>query len=563
MSRIVPDKCHGFIDMANSSTTPLAGGAVFTGGAVSTLDYGIIYISIHTDQPSATDGLIIEQSSDGVNFDQNDVFTIIGITGRTFSINPHALYYRIRYINGAVAQTFFRLQSILKVIGKSSTHRIQDQISLDDDAELNKSVITGENPQGNFVNFRATRHGNFRVSIEEYGDTTAIDAFDRLRVSFPFTLFDSKQLHDKQPLFFDESIGGSATSTHVPTNAAVSMTVTASASDFVIRQTKQRFNYQPGKGQMALFTFRATQQTGVTKRIGLFDGTGANYLTPRNGIYLEITGTAISFNVAKNGSTTETVTQNNWNVDKLDGTGSSGITLNLNAPQIFICDFEWLGVGRIRCGFIIQGIIRYCHYFFHANNTLFSAVYMSTPNLPIRYGIQGSASGGGSLDHICSTVMSEGGQEQTGILRSVNTNNVHIDANTADQPYAVIGLRLKAAYYDIVVYPEYISMISETNDDFRWSLLLNPTISGTFTYNDITNSACQYALGATANTITALGLIIDSGYAKQGASLDRRINTSLRIGSTIAGVMDTLVISVTPLSSNADYQASLTFRELL
>ena len=192
---------------------------------------------------------------------------------------------------------------------------------------------------------------------------------------------------------------------------------------------------------------------------------------------------------------------------------------------------------------------------------------MSTPNLPLRYSIQTDGTAGGSFDHICSTVMSEGGVEETGVLRSVNTGVTHIDADVADTTYAVVGIKLKSDYIDVTVLPEFFSMISETADDFRWTLHLNPTISGTFTYSDIESSAIQGAVGATANVITDDGLVIDSGFASTsfnaGGGADRKFVTALRMGSTIDGTIDEIVLSVTPLTAGADIQGSLTFRELL
>lgn len=563
MSKIVPGHIHGEIDALNSTTATLAGGATFTGEWVDITDYGIVYVNTYSDVASATDGLVVQQSSDGTNADHDDVFSIGAGSAKNFAINPHAKYYRVVYTNGGSAQSTFRLQSKLNTTGLASSHRIQDSIDTDDDARLVKAVLTGEDPTGTFVNFQATRRGNFKVSIDEYGDTTAIDAFARLRISQPYTIYDSKQLHDKQPLFWDEITAGSATSVHNSTNAATVMTVTASASDYVIRQTKQRFNYQPGKSQLIVFTFHAPQQTGVTMQIGAFDGTGGTYQTPYNGIFLEITDSSVSWNIAKNGSTTETVTQANWNYDPFDGTGPSGLTLDLDAVLIGFFDIEWLGVGRVRAGFYVGGLPRYAHFFTHSNDSSFTSVYMSTPNLPLRYYIESDGTGGGTLDHICSTVISEGGIEQTGILRSVNTGTTHIDANTADQEYAVIGIRLQSTYYDITVLPEYFSMISETNDDFKWLISLNPTIAGTFTYNTLANSSIEYALGTTANTVTTPGLLIDSGFSKSSAAIDRRIITALTLGSTISGTQDVILLSVVPLSANADYQASFTFRELL
>lgn len=557
----------GSVLTGTSTSTPLAIGGVFTGQAQSILNAGAVFVSVYSDVESAVNGLSIQQSIDGANWDHSDEYTVPAGNGKNYAINPHAQYLRIIYTNGSQKQTEFRLQVIAKANSIDSSHRIQDPIVDEDDARLVKSIMTGKNIEDDFVNFGATLRGNFKVAIQEYGDTPSVDAFGKLRISNPFTIFDSKQLHDKQPLFWDESTGGAGSTTHNPVNACTEMNVTASASDFIIRQTKQRFNYQPGKSQLILMTFYSPQTEGATIRIGCFTGTGANYLTPENGIFFECNAN-LSWNICKNGSTTENITQDNWNVDKLDGTGTSKKTLDLEAPQILIIDYEWLGVGRVRVGFVIDGLIYYCHNFNHSNDANFNSVYMSTPNLPLRYSIQTDGTNAAELDHICSTVISEGGLEETGLLRSIDTGSTHLDADAANTIYAAIGIRLKAAYKDVTVYPEYFSMISETNDGFRWSVLLNPTLSTPLSYVDVTNSAVQRGLGATANTITDEGFVIDSGYVPEGpvqsgSESGRRIVTALRLGSTIAGVQDRLVLAVMPLTAGADIQASLTIRELL
>ena len=709
------------ISPPNSSDVPIAGGGTFVGEWIDTTGIGIVYISAYSDVASATDGLVIEQSTDGINAHFDDVFTVPAGIGKNFSINPHARFLRVRYINGLIAQTTFALQTKLNLNGLASSHRVRDDITTEEDCRLVKSVLSikanaedqyknielanpmpvntgqlyqsdinlehsdmgtfsgtpidlvddrwsvisdttannpkvirieferalqtaiigittesgsfsntvikygltttpdftlidesadstsktllvapsvpitltriilefhtantvtlthldmgkdegviaqiqGIDPDGELLTVGTSRIGNLNVGIQEYGDTSAVDAFARLRISEPFTIFDSKQLYDKQPVFWDEIVGGSATSVHSTVNAATIMTVTASAGDYVIRQTRQRFNYQPGKSSFIAFTMHCEQQTGVTKRIGAFDGTGVTYETPYNGIFFEVTGTSISWNIAKNGSTTETATQANWNYDPMDGTGPSGLTLDLDGVIIGFFDYEWLGVGRVRCGFFIAGIPRYVHFFTHSNNPAFISVYTSTPNLPLRYYISSDGTGAGTLDHICSTVMSEGGIEQTGIARSIDTGNVHLDANTADQAYVLLAIRLKTTHLDLTVLPQSLTMISETNDDFKFFLSINPTYAGALTYTDIPNSGCQRAAGATTNTISDEGIRLYSGYAKSSGSLGQNIVSSLRMGSTIAGVRDELVLGVVPLSSNADIHGSLIFRELL
>ena len=418
-------------------------------------------------------------------------------------------------------------------------------------------------PDGTITDIWATNNDNLRVSVQEYWDTPSIDAFARLRVSENFTIFDSKQLHDKQPLFWDEELWWSATSVHNSANAATVMSVTADASDYVIRQTKQRFNYQPWKSQLIFLTFYCPQTIGTIKRIWIFDGTWTNNLTANNGIFLE-TNWTISWNIAKNWTTTETVTQDNWNLDKLDWTGRSWITYNPNSVQILVIDYEWLWVGRVRVGFVIDWLIYYVHYFNHANDSSFTSVYMSSPNLPVRYDITTDWTVGCALSHICGTVISEGWIEKTWVLRATDTDISPLTWLLQNVDYAVVWIRLKSTYKDISVIPESMSMMCSTNDRFKWEVVINPTINWTFTYADKTNSAIQEAIGTSSNTISDKGIVIASGYAStQSREVDQALNTALRIGSTISWVQDTLVLLVTPLSSNATIYWGLNYRELL
>ena len=565
------------VDAENSTKTPLVADEEFIGEWRETLDYAEIGITTYSDVASAVDGLCLEFSSDGITVHGcGDNYTLIAGAEKTFSFQPQRRYYRVKYTNGAIDQTVFDLETILhKTRCKPSSHRVQDSIADEDDAELVKAVIAGKTPQGIFTNFQATRRGNFKVAVEEYGDTPAVDAFSRLRVSNPYTLFDSKQLHDKSPLFWDESLGGAASSTHSTIDARTRLEVTANAADFAIRQTKMRFNYQPAKGQLVFMTLKNEHVAGLTKRIGMFDGTGTNNLTPNNGIFYE-TNNGVSWNIAKNGTVTEHFTQANWNCDTMDGSGDegnpSGILLDTAAPAILVLDFEWLGVGRVRVGFVINGLIYYVHKFNHANISAFNSVYMSTPNLPLRYDIQTDGTAAGFIDHICSSVMSEGGQQDNGVIRYASTAGTHIDANTENTIYALIGIRLKAAYKDISLKLLNAAVQLQTGSHkVEWILKLNPTIAGTFTYADQTDSAAQIARGATVNTVTGgydiAGGFIESGGAQSGnsGSGGRGIENAVLLGSKIDGTMDTIVLCARPIggSANVDIEASINWRELL
>ena len=130
-----------------------------------------------------------------------------------------------------------------------------------------------------------------------------------------------------------------------------------------------------------------TSKTNLRQRVGYF---GSN-----NGFFLEQNGTTIQFvkRSSVTGSVVDTpITQSNWNIDKLDGTGPSLLTLDLTSPQILFIDLEWLGVGSVRMGFVINGQFIHCHTFHHANsNTAPKGAYMQTACLPIRQEIENTA----------------------------------------------------------------------------------------------------------------------------------------------------------------------------
>lgn len=142
------------VSSLNSSTTPLGIGSSFIGTIEQTTGYAVISLFVHSDKSSATNGLIIEYSSDGINFDSDDMFTFSPTGTKLFTFGVVSKYFRVRYINGSQAQTEFRLQTILHPQNiKPSTHRIGSSISQENDAELTLSVLAGRDlVDGTFKN---------------------------------------------------------------------------------------------------------------------------------------------------------------------------------------------------------------------------------------------------------------------------------------------------------------------------------------------------------------------------------------------------------------------------
>jgi len=408
-------------------------------------------------------------------------------------------------------------------------------------------------------------------------DSGNLDAFSRLRVSFPTTLFDSKTLHNKSSLFWSQTAVGTGAVvqfTGEGTDASVTLSAAANGA-YAIRQTTQRFNYQPGKSQLCLYTGVLTPVSNAIKRIGSFQSLTAAPYNPNCGLYFETqtdSPSSIAVIQQNNGFLVPTVSarREDWNIDKLDGKGPSGKTLQLSAANIFIIDYEWLGVGRTRFGFCIDGQICYCHAFNNAGNV--AGAYMLTPNLPVRAEIRQIGAGTATMKIICCSIMSEAGADFTGVTRAVDTGTTAITITTSKNRRALIGVRLQSQKLDSVnevlnasIYD--LPQSASSPAGFRYELVINPTLGGSaVTWNDVdVNSNFQYAV-VPDNTVTVTGgTVIASGVSNINNSINlegSRFEKFLRLGCSVAGQRDELWLVFTPLDSNSKEQyATLTFIE--
>lgn len=391
------------------------------------------------------------------------------------------------------------------------------------------------------------------------------DAFGHIKFSSPHTLFDSKQLGDQRNLFWDiDEITATGTPSSVYNANAASTTLTVGPTEIqhYVRQTFQRFNYQPGKSQEVEITARfGDTPSGITKRAGLFDGS--------NGMFFQLSGSQFSIGLrsSTSGSPVDTIIdQANWSEDTMNpdlGNNPSGIRIDPTRRQIFFIDYEWLAVGTIRFGLFIDGQLFFIHKIHHANTVSSIGAYMTTPNLPIRYEILNDGTGAtSSMETICVTIKSYGGQENTGIVRGESGGGTPtVSSGTSGVLYAGIGIRLKTIYYDNILKLLNFSMASTTNDAYEWQVLLNPTVAGTFTYSSVANSAAEVARGSgTTNTVTG-GTILDAGYAAANTSVSELSDTIRYLGNTIDGTPDEIVICHRPLGANADIYTAINWIE--
>ena len=390
------------------------------------------------------------------------------------------------------------------------------------------------------------------------------DAFGRLRVSEPITLFDSSHRYADNGLFAEDTTG-TANSQFNGDEGLVDLNVGSSSGDEILRESYKVFSYQPGKSLLVLSSFLFdAPKTNLRQRVGYFGS--------ENGIYLEQDGSDVSVVLRSNvtGSAVDTKTAKaNWNVDPLDGTGPSGVTLDLTKVQLIWLDFEWLGVGSVRFGFVVNGQFIPCHVFHHAN--LIDSTYMTTASLPLRQEITntGATSGASQSKQICSTVISEGGYELRGRQHAIGTPITSAyDLTTAGTYYPVVSIRLKSARQDAIVILTALSLLGVGNGvNFSWRIVAGGTVTTASWTSAGADSSVEYSLTGTAHD--GGGRVLAQGYlnsSNQGSpTLDVLKEALFKFQlerDTFAGTSEPLSFLVTAGTDSESIFASLDWEEV-
>lgn len=346
---------------------------------------------------------------------------------------------------------------------------------------------------------------------------TGTDAFGRLRTSNPLTLFDSSHRYADNNLWAEDTTG-TASSTFQADEGVVDLDVGTASGDEVLRETVKVFAYQPGKSLLVMNTFvLEPAKANLRQRVGYF---GAD-----NGMFLEQDSTTTSFverSLVTGTSTDTKVAQSSWNIDPMDGTGPSNLTLDLSKAQIMWMDIEWLGLGTVRMGFVIDGVFVHCHSFHHAN--LVTTTYITTASLPLRYELTntGTTASASTLKQICSTVISEGGYELRGRQQAVGTPITDTyNLASAGTYYPIVSIRLKSARLDAIVILTALSILPTENGDFNWRVVAGGSTTAGSWVSAGANSSVEYNLTGTA---TSGGRVLASGFVKSSNTVGSAVD---------------------------------------
>lgn len=502
------------VSVLNSSSTPLGASNVYIGTSEDVSRYSSINLTITASHNSDALGIQFEFSYDNVNWNVTDSFTYvseIAIFNKTVQIKNK--YFRIRYTNGTDVQSFFRLQCLLTI-------------------NNDKTVVA-----------------NIQSDL--------IDLFGRLRVSTPFSIISYSNIIGKQPLLIYENITGSATSVHNENESSVTMSTTGTGS--VIRRSRLRGIYQPGKSLLVFLTGvlnSGSNASTVTTKIGYYDNNNGYYFKYNNGIVSIVERSSVSGSLVES-----TINQSNWNVSKLNGIDTQYI-LNPSKALIFWFAFEWLGVGIVNVGVVIGGKIITTHSFRHSN--LLTTAYIQTASLPPTYEII-STLGSGSMKQICFEVSSEGGFSQYGNVFSANMGETSKNTGTS-VPLIAIKLSPTSIVQINILEMQGISITSVSSLFEIWKFSdveSSSVLTGASFVSPNSNSQALIDTSSTA-IVTTNGVLLTSIYASESTNSFTASNKKNASITVSAGISDLIVLMVTQIGgSTDDFIGSVTWEEIV
>ncbi len=521
----------GAVSEANSSSTPLGAAAAFTGAAQDAVQYATVTISCFADADSAPGGLVLQFSSDGSAWDLTTACTYLTSQEFSRSFLVAQRYLRVSFTNGAGAQTAFRLQTLLHLAKAPTAETL---------------TVRPEGPLR--------------------------DAFGRLRVAAP---------RNELELSYVRRDGNSAQET-TETSGAGSITLDPSApfktlavtggGDLARVQTRERGVYQPG---VSLLTYNTgvlnegSNAAGATCRLGYFDADDGLFFEHRGN------GAAGTAYVVRRSSATgapvdEAVAQSAWNLDKLDGSGSSGLLANWAKAQIFVIDLEWLSVGRVRLGLNIHGVTIYVHEFLAAN--LLALPYMNLASQPCRAEALSSA-GAGSMTHICSSVCAEGGApEPFGRAFAATRATSLRTLTTTESPLMALRLKSGGQNPKVQVRLDVATVLVTTGGNVVFRLYMfrdvaaGTVLTGSSFVSADPESAVEFDVASTA-VATAGGALLRAPFVSNNndyalVELGRELVNGV-LTTNLAGVSDLLVLSGETFSGNESTTASMAWKETL
>lgn len=383
------------------------------------------------------------------------------------------------------------------------------------------------------------------------------DGTGRLRTSSLYSVFQYNFSQGDNAIYWDTSTATGGTSAFVANENAVSLNTTTSSGSLVIRQSRQRFFNQTGLTQTFLIgALLSASKTNLRQRVGCFDD--------QDGAYFEQSGGTINVvqrTFASGTAVNTSVPQSSWNLDKLDGTGSSGIVLDITKINTYFVEYSWIGTGRVRFGILNNGSPIYCHQFLNDNILITPNISRST--LPVRLELENTAAvaTNSSMKYYGVGVFRDNGQDPVGVTRTVDNGTAGTAiSNAAFTP--VISLRLKAANSRAVLALLNLGISQTSTAVTVWRVILNGTLTAP-TWNAVSGTNTLTEVDLVSSAITGGNVMFAGSYAGgSGSYIFVDLRNPINLGAGIAGTSDVVTLACQRNGAVTSVFSSLTFMEI-
>lgn len=514
------------ISTKNSTMSNLTGNETFIGEWEDISQYSAMAFASKSDQASATNGIHFHWSVDGSTIIQDEHAAALADTNVFRQLMMEAQYFRIEYHNGAIDQTSFELQLILmKTPSLGEVQQLSEMLDDTGDAQLVRAVLAAKKPDDSYANIQATAGGNLKISLEEFEsaafNNNPLPVMERSRTAFGEVLVG--QLSPQFQGSFEYTVSNTDLNTNTVVNGgtvtqASGMAVVGSStttSSTALFQSKQHGKYRAGIGGNDRFTVLLPSFVAATEQyIGLADEIGSSAAF-KNGYVIGYDGTVFGFHRFQNDSKI-TIAQADWDDPLLDGTGTSGMTLDHTKLNVWQIKYQYLGAGKIELSveddstgdFVVAHTVLYANNFtepsvhnpnFH--HTMWVNNGATTSDIVLKSASYGYfVEGKTSFVELHQPENSSGTKEKTGVTAEVAIFTIRNKSTYAS----------KTNFIDIILLSASASIeASSANNLGTVRLVKNATLGGTPSWSDINTSNSVMEIDTSGTTVTG-GKELDS-----------------------------------------------------
>jgi hypothetical protein len=282
-------------------------------------------------------------------------------------------------------------------------------------------------------------------------------------------------------------------------------------------ETQKALRYTPGLG--ALVRFTAVFTTGVTNSeqiIGIGDES--------DGFFVGYNGTSFGILVRKDG-VDSWIPQSSWDVDKMDGSGPSGMMLNPLLGNSYQIDYQW-GFGQITFYVATNNPLQYApvHHIDYPNTSDTPSIL--NPTLPLRASVRNT---GNSSNVSLFTPTAMAFVEGPSYNQAISSRYTHALTKTASSTLNTLFTLTNDTTFNgktnrVRVLIDYISLAANVNNLAEFIIIKGVTTSGgTFQYVDQDQSVMLFSEDTTISggtTVFDIGVSLGSGVSQSIPELD-------------------------------------------